>query len=127
MVAPTPPPPTVDRVELELAITRSSMTMAERGEVLVGLRVINHTRLTINPDISNVDCFVNGSPDGDINFRAAAMNGAIDDNERALPGHMTFEKKWPLAELLFPHPGDYTVVLKRRDLVSKPVKIHIDP
>ena len=32
---------------------------------------------------------------------------------------MTFEKKWSLAETLFPGPGDYALVLRQRKLTSE--------
>src|SRR5438270_9140663 len=73
------PPPVV----LEVAISSRRFPMAARADVLVGLRLTNHTRAMIDPQISDVELELDG--EANIDFRAAVSNGAVDPFETALP------------------------------------------
>ena len=116
----TPPAITV-----ELIAEPTNLSAAHFDDFTVGFTVRNLGQSTLDPELNLSELRVNGAVSHD--WGMALMNSGHERKWKALPPGDSVGGKWPLARELFPHPGDYRLVLTVQGVSSAPVDVHVTP
>ncbi len=132
--APPDPPAPIARqgrrvptgpLALEVLVSTPHIAMATRERVEVGLRATNLTHAPFDPGLHSCELLVNGEPS--VDFRAAVGNGSFEPEWTWLPAGQSVAMTRPLGDLLFDHPGPYTLVLRLGSASSNAVQVRVDP
>lgn len=119
----TDPAEAPEGMELRLAVRPPEPRMRERRKLLVDLVVTNHGSTPIDPSLDDARLSVNG--EDSVYFALAMSNGVRDRSLRLAPSD-TLTTTWPgMGRILFPRPGEYTLVLTLGTLAAPPVLVRV--
>jgi hypothetical protein len=112
-------------ITVELIAEPTHLGAAHLDDFTVGFTVRNLGQITIDPELNLSELRVNDAVSHD--WGMALMNSGHDRTWKALPPGASVGGKWQLARELFPHPGDYKLVLTVQGVSSAPVDVHVTP
>ncbi len=110
---------------VELQISASSLTVAERGAITVGFTIHNLADHAVDPHLATSELRVDGQPQRA--WSMALLNSGHDATWTALPAGDHLTSRYRLGAALFPEPGTYTVELTVAGVTSPPVVVRVDP
>ena len=112
-------------ITVELTAEPATISAARLDDVLIGFTVRNVGQHVIDPELNLSELQVNGVPSHD--WGMALMNSGHETKWAALPPGESVGGKWALARELFPHPGDYKLVLTVASVASAVVDVRVTP
>lgn len=110
---------------LKLAVSKTTLTLAQRARFQIRFTAVNQGSHTINPRLYSVRLLVNGRPS--VAWMLAIGNGPRDRRWTALPAGESLQMGWALGKALFPAPGRYQMVLQQGTLRSAAVTVTVTP
>ena len=113
-------------IQVELRAEPRQLGMSQRGSFKLTLSATNTGGQVANPELHRAELQVNGQRSQV--FGLAVGNGKREARWYALPPGETVSQTWSsLGESLFPHPGEYALVLGHRGSQAKPVQVQVQP
>jgi len=109
-------------LELALLPRPSELRMRDRGAFLLDIVVSNRGPTAIDPSLNDARLSINGE---DSVYFALAMSNRIHCSSQLASSHSE-TTSWPgMGRILFPRPGEYTLVLSLGDVSAPPVVVRV--
>ena len=117
--------PVEDRAAFELSLVPRppDLRMRDRSSFLLDIVVTNRGTTPFDPSLDRARLAVNGE---DSVYFALAMGNGIREPTQLLAPSETATTSWPgMGKVLFPRPGEYTLVLSLGDASAPPAQVRV--